>query len=209
MNLVENLKWRYATKQFDPTRKISDNDLETLKEAVRLSASSYGLQPYKVLVVEDPAVREKLLAASWGQKQIVDASQVFVFCSFTKVGDQEIDGLVERTANTNNVPVEKLHAYGDMMKSKVTSLSEDATRVWTAKQTYIGLANLMAAAAELKIDTCPMEGFDAEQYDNILGLKEKGLTAAVIATVGYRSPEDKNQYGKKVRKPLNELVETV
>lgn len=209
MNLVDSLKWRYATKQFDAKKKISHDNLDTLKEAVRLSASSYGLQPYKVLVIENAELREKLLPASYGQKQIVDASQVFVFCSFTKVGEQDVDGLLELTANANKVPKESLDEYGNMMKSKVASLSEDATRVWTAKQTYIGLANLMAAAAELKIDSCPMEGFDAQQYDEILGLKEKGLTASVIATVGYRAAEDKYQFANKVRKPIDELVEMV
>lgn len=209
MTFLESLNWRYATKKFDNTKKISVEDLAFLKEAVRLSASSYGLQPYKVLVIEDPKVREQLLPASYGQQQITDASQVFIFCNYLNVKDNDVDGLLERTSKANNILTEKLAGYGDMMKSKIASLSEDAVKVWTAKQTYIGLANLLAAAGEMKIDTCPMEGFDPEQYDKILGLKEKGLAASVVATVGYRSAEDEHQFGKKVRKPVEELVETI
>lgn len=209
MTLLDSLNWRYAVKKFDNTKKINADDLKTLKEAVRLSASSYGLQPYKVLVIEDPKVKEQLLPASWGQQQIVDASQIFVFCNYLEVKPTEVDHLLERTAKTNNLQINDLVGYGDFMKSKISSLSEDAVKVWTAKQTYIGLANLLAAAGELKIDTCPMEGFDAEQYSEILGLEEKGLAASVVATVGYRSSDDTHQFGKKVRKSLEELVETI
>ncbi|SHJ54100.1 NAD(P)H-dependent oxidoreductase [Aquimarina spongiae] len=209
MQLVENLKWRYATKKFDETKKVSATDLEKIKEAISLSASSYGLQAYKVLIIEDTEVRKKLQPASWGQSQIVDASHLIVFCNYTKVQPEVIDEYLELKANTQGLNVDDLSGYGDFMKSKIGSLPEDAVKAWTAKQTYIGLGNLLAACAELKIDACPMEGFEAEQYEQILGLGAKGLSAAVIATIGYRSSEDPTQNSKKVRKPIHELFEVL
>ena len=209
MQLVENLKWRYATKKFDDTKKVSATDLDNIKEAISLSASSYGLQAYKVLIIEDLELRKKLQPASWGQSQIVDASHLIVFCNYTKVQPEVIDEYLKLKADTQGLNVDDLSGYGDFMKSKIGSLPEDAVKAWTAKQTYIGLGNLLAACAELKIDACPMEGFEAEQYEQILGLEEKGLSAAVIATIGYRSSEDGTQNSKKVRKPISELFEVL
>ncbi len=209
MQLVENLKWRYATKKFDDTKKVSATDLDNIKEAISLSASSYGLQAYKVLIIEDLELRKKLQPASWGQSQIVDASHLIVFCNYTKVQPEVIDEYLKLKADTQGLNVDDLSGYGDFMKSKIGSLPEDVVKAWTAKQTYIGLGNLLAACAELKIDACPMEGFEAEQYEQILGLEEKGLSAAVIATIGYRSSEDGTQNSKKVRKPISELFEVL
>ncbi len=209
MNLIENLKWRYATKKFDPHRKVSEADLEKIKEAISLSASSYGLQAYKVLIIEDLELRKKLQPASWGQSQITDASHLVVFCNYTKVDPEIIDGYLKLKATTQGLNFEDLKGYGDFMKSKIGALPDDAVKAWTAKQTYIGLGNLLAASAELKIDTCPMEGFNPDQYEEILGLSEKGLSAAVIATIGYRSEEDATKDSKKVRKPVTELFETI
>ncbi|GAA4270920.1 NAD(P)H-dependent oxidoreductase [Aquimarina gracilis] len=209
MQLLENLKWRYATKKFDATKKVSDTDLEKIKEAVSLSASSYGLQAYKVLIIEDPEIREKLKPASWGQSQITDASHLIVFCNYTQVGPEVIDGYLKLKATTQGLNFEDLKGYGDFMKTKIGALPDEAVKAWTAKQTYIGLGNLLAASAELKIDACPMEGFEPDEYDKILGLSEKGLSAAVIATIGYRSEEDATQGNKKVRKPIDQLFETI
>ncbi|MCX2720020.1 NAD(P)H-dependent oxidoreductase [Lentiprolixibacter aurantiacus] len=209
MKLLENLNWRYATKKFDPSRKISPGDLEKIKEAIRLSASSYGLQLYKVLVIEDHEIRKTLKEASWGQTQITDASHLFVFCNTAQVKASDIDDYLELKANTQNLDVGNLKGYGDFMKDKLTSLSPEAQKNWTARQTYIALGNFLAACAELHIDSCPMEGFEPEQYDEILGLKEKGLTAAVVATAGYRSKEDQTQGMAKVRKSADQLFETI
>ncbi|MCK8522057.1 NAD(P)H-dependent oxidoreductase [Aquimarina sp. D1M17] len=209
MQLLENLKWRYATKKFDSNRKVSDTDLQKIKEAVSLSASSYGLQAYKVLIIENDEIRKQLQPASWGQSQIVDASQLIVFCNYTEVGPNVIDEYLTLKADTQNLNIDDLKGYGDFMKSKIGSLSPEAMKTWTAKQTYIGLGNLLAACAELKIDACPMEGFEADQYDQILGLTEKGLSTSVIATIGYRSEEDVTQNSKKVRKPIDELFDII
>lgn len=209
MQLIQNLEWRYATKKFDPEKKVSKSDLENIKKAISLAASSYGLQAYKVLIIEDPEVRKKLQPESWGQSQIVDASQLIVFCNYTNVDNQVIDDYLKLKADIQNLNLEDLKGYGDFMKSKITELPDEIMKAWTAKQTYIGLGNLLAACAELKIDACPMEGFSPEGYDSILNLSEKGLSAAVIATIGYRSEEDMTQHSKKVRKPIQELFETI
>ncbi|MBT8320617.1 MAG: NAD(P)H-dependent oxidoreductase [Eudoraea sp.] len=209
MKLIDNLQWRYATKKFDATKKVSQENLEKIKEAIRLSASSYGLQSYKVLVIEDPEIRKTLREASWGQPQITDASHLFVFCSNAEVQDADIDAYLELKADTQGIDIKALQGYGDFMKSKLVTLSKQDQKNWTAKQAYIALGNLMAACAELRIDSCPMEGFDPVQYDEILGLKEKGLSSAVVATVGYRSEEDQTQDLPKVRKKSELIFETV
>lgn len=209
MSLIENLNWRYATKKFDPSKKISDSDIETIKEAISLSATSYGLEAYKVLIIEDENLRQQLLPASWGQTQVTDASHLLVFCSFNTVSPEYIDGYVQLKSDVQGIPSENLTGYGDFMKKTIASFPDEATKNWTAKQTYIALANAMTACAELKLDSCPMEGFDAGKYNEILGLDSKGLSAALVLPIGYRSEEDQTQHGKKVRKPLTELFEVV
>lgn len=202
---IESQNWRYATKKFDASKKISDTDLEILKEAIRLSSSSYGLQPYKVLIVENPELRAQLQPAAWGQSQIVDASHLFIFANMINVGEKEIDTYLGNIAETRGIPLENIAGYGDFMKSKIASLPEDVKNTWTAKQTYLALGNLLNAAAELKIDATPMEGFEPEKVNEILGLNALGLNATLIATVGYRHEEDANQHVKKVRKSKEEL----
>lgn len=206
---LENQQWRYATKKFDASKKISTEDLNTLKEAIRLSSSSYGLQLYKVFIVDNPEIRAQLQPAAWGQSQITEASHLFVFANQTTVENTDIDGYVKNAEQTRNIPEGTLNSYADFMKSSLIPLAEDAKKVWTAKQTYLALANLMNAAAELKIDTTPMEGFDPTQFNAILGLDKLNLNAAVIAAVGYRHEEDTTQHYTKVRKPSEDLFITL
>lgn len=209
MELIDSLNWRYATKKFDPLKKVKPEDLETIKEAVRLAASSYGLQLYKVLVIEDPELREQLKLASWGQPQITDASHLFVFCNYSEVKDQHIDDYIDLKAKVQGLDKEGLKDYGNMMKGSMSGLSDAQKSQWTAKQTYIALGVLLTACSLLRIDACPMEGFEAAKYNQILGLTEEGLNTAVIATVGYRSEEDQTQFLKKVRKPPEALFESI
>ena len=206
---LENLNWRYATKKFDATRKIADKDLATIKEAVRLSASSYGLQPYKILIIESPELRAELQPAAWGQTQIVDASHLIIFANQTNFGDAEIEAFGKNMVETREIPAESIQGYVDFMKSKISTLPLETRNNWTAKQTYIALGNLLNVAAELKIDATPMEGFEAEKVNEILGLDKLGLNAAVIATLGYRHEEDATQHYKKVRKSNEELYITL
>lgn len=206
---IELQEWRYATKKFDATKKVSNEDLQTLKEAIRLSASSYGLQAYKVLIVDNPETRALLQPASWGQSQIVDASHLIVFANYTKLDDSDIDAYLNSVAETRGIPAESLTGYGDFMKGAIGQKSAEDKNTWNQKQTYIALANLMSAAAELKIDVTPMEGFVPQQYNEILGLDKLNLNAAVIAAVGYRHEEDATQHYKKVRKSKEELFITL
>jgi nitroreductase len=206
---LENQNWRYATKKFDASKKITAEDLSTLKEAIRLSSSSYGLQPYKVIIVENPELRANIQPAAWGQSQIVEASHLIIFANETKVDDLAIDEYIKNISQTRNMPIEALAGYGDFMKSKITSLTPEEKNIWTAKQTYLALGNLLNVAAELKIDATPMEGFVPAQVNEILGLDKLGLNATLIATLGYRHDEDATQHYKKVRKSNEDLFITL
>ncbi len=207
-DFIENAKWRYATKKFDTTKKVSDKDLNILKEAITLSASSYGLQPYKVIIVENQELRTKLQPASWGQTQIVDASHLIVFANIINIGEPEIDDYFKNLIDTRGIPAEAVQGYSDYMKSNVLPLSEEVKNIWTAKQTYLALGNLLNAASELKIDVTPMEGFVPAQYNEILGLDKLNLNATLVAAVGYRHEEDATQHYKKVRKSNEDLFIT-
>jgi nitroreductase len=209
MEFIKKQEWRYATKKFDPHQKVSEENLEIIKRAVQLSTSSYGLQLYKVLIIEDPKTREKLLPASWNQSQIVDASHLFVFCNYAEVKPHHIDQYIDLTAKTRQLNVEDLKAYGDFMKLKIGEQSNENQASWTKHQTYLALGNLLAVCADLQIDACPMEGFEAEKYNEILGLTEKGLNASLVAPIGYRSQDDNTQNLPKVRKPLELLFESI
>ena len=199
MALIEQLQKRYATKQFDATKKISTENLSTLLESIRLSASSYGLQAYKVLVVEDKEIRKQLRAVSWDQSQITDASQLLIFAVETDANESTVDSFVANIAKSRNMDVKALSGYSDMMKGTF-QMSNELVQNWLTHQLYIGLGFGLVAAAELNIDACPMEGFVSDKYDEILGLKEKNLHAVVLLAIGYRSSEDGYQHLAKVRR---------
>ena len=209
MELIENLKWRYATKQYDISKKVKDTDLEKIKEAIQLSASSYGLQLFKVLNIENKSIRKKLKPASWGQSPITDASHLLVFCNYTDAQEKHIDDFLNLKAEVQGVEIADLKGYGDFMKSKMKEKSSDEISNWTSKQTYLALANALNACAELKIDSTPIEGFEQDKYNEILGLNEKDLSASVVVAIGYRNIDDNTQNAKKVRKPLEVLFEEI
>jgi len=206
---LENLNWRYATKRYNESKKVSNEDLTDLKEALRLSASSYGMQPYKIFVIEDEEIRQKLRKESWDQPQITESSQLFVFASYQEVTQKHLNDYITNISKTRDIPEENLAQLKEMIQNSTLELSKEQQAIWSAKQAYIALGNLLSAAAEFRIDASPMEGFSAEGYDKILKLNEKGLTTAVIAAVGYRSEEDKTQHLAKVRKSTEELFKTI
>jgi nitroreductase len=200
--LLDQLNWRYATKQFDSNRKISDQDWGTIEQALLLTPSSGGLQPWKFIVVTDPAVRARLLPASYGQAQISDASHLVVFAAKKNFSEADVDAFINHTASARGVSVESLATFrGMLVGGIVQAMDEHARDAWARNQAYIALGNLLTTAALLGIDACPMEGFDRAQYDEILGLNAKGLASAVIATVGYRASTDKYANAPKVRFP--------
>ena len=204
-NLIEALNWRYATKKFDTSKTVSDADISTLKQAVNLTASSFGLQPYRVLIVTDQETKSKLRAAAYDQGQVSDASHVFVFASKLDVTPEYVDEFIKLTAETRDIPVETIEGYGEYIKGSIADKDETFILNWNKRQAYIGLGSLLAAAGELRVDSCPMEGFDPGKFDEILGLKEKGLTATVIAPVGYRHADDHAAQYAKVRLPLSDM----
>lgn len=208
-SIIESLNWRYATKKYDSTQRISDNDLETIKASLRLTATSFGLQPMKFLIVENPAIREQLKAASWGQTQVTDASHLIVLCSYIDVSDTHVDEYMLDVSTTRNIPLESTAPFGDYIKGAITHFSPEQKAIWTSKQTYIALGQVLHTCALLRIDSTPMEGFDPSAYDEILGLSAKNLQASLVLAVGYRHEEDKNQHQAKVRKSDAKLFETI
>uniref|UniRef100_UPI003217F4C5 NAD(P)H-dependent oxidoreductase n=1 Tax=uncultured Draconibacterium sp. TaxID=1573823 RepID=UPI003217F4C5 len=209
MQLIKNLEWRYATKKFDPDKKVGSEELEKLKRAIQLSVSSYGLQFYKVLIIEDLELRKRLKPVSWNQNQITEASHLFVFCNYSKIVSDDIDAFIRLTSETRGIKYSDLAGYGDFIKMKLNEKSEAQQTNWLERQPYLSLSNLLMACAELGIDACPMEGFEPDKYNEILGLEGKGLNACVIATIGYRHNSDKSQNQPKVRKPMELLFEEI
>ena len=205
--LVHQLQWRYATKQFDPHRKIGAEDWEALEEALVLTPSSFGLQPWKFIVITNQAVKEKLVAASWGQRQPADCSHLVVFAVKKDLGEADVDAFLRRTAEVRNISVESLAGYRDMMVgSIITGLNGAARHGWAERQVYIAVGNFLTSAAVLGIDTCPMEGIVPAQYDEILGLDKLGLSTICAAAAGYRAATDKLAALKKVRFPKNQVI---
>ncbi|MDB6164961.1 MAG: putative nitroreductase, partial [Lacunisphaera sp.] len=191
-------------------RKISPADWAALEEALVLSPSSLGLQPWAFLVVDDPAVRAQLMLASYGQPQVTDASHLVVFTTRTNLGEADIDAHVRRTAEVRGIPVESLAGLRAMaVRSIVQGMNDAERRVWATNQAYIALGNLVTSAALLGIDATPMEGIEKSRYDDMLGLKVRGLTTAMIATLGYRSADDKYATIPKVRFAREQVVQHV
>jgi nitroreductase len=208
--LLEALQWRYATKAFDPNRRISAATWETLQKALVLSPSSFGLQPYRFIVVNDPATRAKLMPHAWNQRQVVDASHFVVFAARTAMTDAEIDRFLGRIVEVRGGSREALASYRQMMTGNLLGKGASA-RIphWTARQVYIALGNLLTCAALLGVDTCPIEGFLPAEFDKLLGLTAQGYAPVVCCALGYRSAEDKYAGAPKVRFPVAELVKII
>ena len=203
--ILEAMNWRYATKKFDPTKKLREEQLQLLLETVRLSASSFGIQPWHFVVVSDKDIKLQLQAAAFGQAQLADCSHVIVFARKLD-SDKALDEYITSTAQNANAPIEQFDAMKQYLKGALSSKSEAEMGTWMARQLYIPLGTLLESAALLKIDACPMEGFDLAQFDQILGLKEKGLASLAIITLGYRAVDDKNAGQPKNRLAMDEVV---
>ena len=206
--LVSALNWRYAVKKFDAAGRIPLDKWEALEESLVLSPSSYGLQAWKFLVIEDKALRAKLQAHSWGQSQIVDADKLVVFLVKKDAGAADVQRFDDRISEVRRVPAEMLEGYKQMMIKSV-SLPPEKVEAWLTRQVYIALGNFLTSAALLGVDACPMEGFDKDEYDKILGLHAQGWKSVVIATAGVRASDDAYAKNTKVRFPKAELVAKV
>lgn len=206
-SIIHSLNWRYATKRYDTEKKIPSETIELLKEALRLTPTSYGLQPLKFLFIENPLIRKQLIDFSYNQQSIVEASHLIVIASLRDIQSQEIDQYMKNTAVIRELSIEQLSGYSDFLKRIMNTKTTEQKTVWAQKQAYITLGVLIEACAHLRIDATPIEGFDVSGYDDILRLEEKGLTATLVIPLGYRHTEDATQHWKKVRKSEQELFE--
>jgi nitroreductase / dihydropteridine reductase len=187
MDIIQSLNWRYAAKRMTG-EKLPAQDLQTILDAIRLSASSYGLQPFNVLVIENEDLRKQLQPLAYGQAQIVESSHVLVFAAWNSVSEAHVDEYLQAYSDTSGMPVEKLLAFGlkDRMMQAIVSLPQNEQYHWAAKQAFIGLGTGIIAAASLEIDATPMEGFMAAKVDELLGLPEKNLRSVALFALGYR-----------------------
>lgn len=205
---MESLEWRYAVKSFDPGRVVDEGAWASLERALVLTPSSFGLQPWKFLVVRDPSLRERLLPHSWGQKQVIECSHFVVFAIVREVGEEHIDRYLARIAEVRSTPLDKLAGFRKMMVGTlVTGSFRPMITEWATRQAYIALGNFMTAAAMIGVDTCPMEGFEPAKYDEILGLPSRGLASVVACAAGYRHPSDKYASVPKVRFQSGDVIE--
>ncbi len=208
--LLDALQWRYATKIFDATKTIAPEVWSTLEKTLVLTPTSFGLQPYQFLIVQDAPKRAALLPQSWGQKQVVDCSHYVVFTARTEMQAADVTKLIARITSVRGVPAESLNFYRDLMLGDVVNGARSkVAHEWAARQCYIALGNLMTAAAFLGVDACPMEGLVPAEYDRILGLAGSGYQTVVACALGYRSANDKYAALAKVRYEAKDLVRVI
>jgi nitroreductase len=207
METIQHLHWRYATKKYNGSQIDKDN-LTTILESIRLTPTSLGLQPFKVLVINNPELREKMLPIAHNQSQVKDASHIILFAANTQISEETIDSYMNNVATTRQMPLENLVGFKGMINGFVGSKNEAQITEWASRQCYIALGFAMATAAALKVDTTPMEGFKADGMDVLFNLKEQGFTSAVLLAVGHRDAEN-DQLAKlaKVRKSAESLFE--
>ncbi len=214
-NTIQSLQWRYATKKFDAQKKLTAEQFHAMTEALRLSPSSFGLQPWKFIVVHDVKTREKLKAVAWNQSQVTDASHLIVIAVPKEPNGKLVDAYVEfvkrehermpKGAFAHVLDSAKLLGMATMMKGFMSNKTAEGVRGWVRNQAYIALGTLLTAAAAEKIDACPMEGFDSAKFDEILGLHEKGLESCVCVALGFRAADDKHASEPKLRYPESEV----
>lgn len=205
MDLQETLKWRYSAKHYS-NKEVTDTDLNAIIDAINLSASSAGIQPYRLLAVKDKALKKQLGEGSFN-RQIEDAPYVIVFAAYANITPEIIDTYIQHIATVREMPAAQLADFKAAMEASLLSRTSEENFTWSAKQAYIGLGTGMIAAADLKIDSTPMEGFDNLKFDKLLGLEEQGLKSAVLLAIGYRD-EEKDYFAKlkKVRLPREEFA---
>ncbi|CAM1368457.1 NAD(P)H-dependent oxidoreductase [Tenacibaculum soleae] len=206
MNSIESLQWRYAVKKFDENKSLSASQINTLKEAFNLTATSYGLQPVKMVVIKNKEIQQKLVEHSWNQPQVLQASHVLILCIPKEYSTKDVDNYFSLVKATRNTPDEILNPFKEILTSSIESKSSEELKVWNKNQAYIALGNLMTVAANEQIDSCPMEGFIPEKYDEILELDQHNLTSVLVLPVGFRAEDDYMKDLKKVRKNIADVI---
>jgi len=207
--LLEALNWRYATKRFDPDKKIPEVTFHVLLESIRLTPTSYGLQPIKIINIVNPFLRAQIKPIAWNQQQVVDASHLLVFCYLVNPGEREVQAHVERMAELRQKPLESFDGFKNHVLRALETMGNEQREIWTSKQTYIALGQLLLACALEKIDATPMEGFDPEALNALLELPQQGYKASLLCPVGYRHKDDPYNSMPKVRKSMDDMYESL
>lgn len=205
MSITHKLQWRYAVKEFDASQTVSEEQVTELLQAINLAPTAFGLQPFEVFVIKDKGLQKQLVEYSYHQEKIHEASHVIVFAAHKTITDEYINAYVERTQKTRNAPNGSLDDFKNMMIDTFHNLSQDHHLLWSQRQVYLALGILLVAAADMKIDSCPMEGFVPEKYNELLELPEN-LHATVVIPIGYRSHKDTFQHLEKSRRELSDIV---
>lgn len=206
MNSIENLQWRYAVKKFDEHKFLSEEQITTLKEAFNLTATCYGLQPVKMVVLKNKELQQQLVAHSWNQQQIVQASHVLVLCIPNEITSKDVESYFKLVKDIRNTPDEILNPFKEFLVNDIANKPKEVLNSWMKNQAYIALGNLLTVCANEKIDSCPMEGFNPVKYNEILGLNKQGLNAVLVLPVGFRAEDDYMKDLKKVRKNTEEVI---
>ncbi len=206
MNILNSLEWRYATKKFDPSKKLSNQQIETLKKAFNLTATSFGLQPLKLIVIQNKELQEKFVEASYYQRQVADASHLLVLCIENNTTTNDIKAYFDLEIKTRGTSEEVVSTFRDQLIGMYKNKSNEEIQLSAKHQAYITLGNLMTVCAVEKIDACPMEGFVPDKVDELLNLSELNLKSVLLLPVGFRAEDDVMNGLKKVRKPLSETV---
>jgi nitroreductase len=205
--VLTQLQWRYAVKKFDSSKKIPADAWDVLEQSLMLTPSSFGLQPWKFFVVDKPELRQELLANSWNQAQVVEASHLVVLAIKKEMGDAEVDRYIQDMSDKRNVPIDGLAGLNKMIKGFMANPNKGfTTDEWAIRQVYIAIGQFMTSAAMLGIDTCPMEGFNPAKYDEILGLTAQGYASVLVCPAGYRAADDKYATMAKVRYDRSEVI---
>ena len=206
-DVIDALKWRYAVKRFNPDKKLKDSQIDKLIEGLSLTATSMGLQLMEFLVISNPDLKEQLQPLAFNQPQIHESSHLIVMCRKTSVSVEDIDSLIQLSIDKRNLDPEadNIKGYANMLKSTL-KMPPAQQQIWMDNQVYIAMGNLMTICAVEKIDACPMEGFDRNKVNQLLGLPQKGLQSVLICALGYRSEDDKYQHLTKIRRPKKSLV---
>lgn len=206
MNTIESLKWRYAVKKFNNQELLNKGQINILKEAFNLTATSYGLQPLKLLVISNKEIQKELVAHSWNQPQVLQASHLLVICIPKTYSKDEVEAYFNLVQKIRNTPIEIIKPFKEFLTAEIDKKSQEELLSWNKNQAYLALGNLLTVCALEKIDACPMEGFIPEKYDEVLGLSEKNLTSTLVLPVGFRADDDYMKDLKKVRKNTDDVV---
>jgi len=206
MNNIEALKWRYATKKFDKNRILPEDKVEILKHAFNLTATSYGLQPIKMVIVHNKELQEKLVECSMNQQQVASASHVLVICIEREVGREFIENYFNYVQKIRATPNEILSPFKDFLIEDFKNKHIDEIIAWATNQAFLAMGTLLTVAATEAIDACPMEGFESDKYDEILGLNRLNLTSVLVLPVGFRAKDDMFSEFKKVRRPISDVI---